>query len=489
MYQAAINKVYMYAAQLDLEKVQALVATEYDPRRSNSEKSAAIVALTMIIASKTIGSPMISLGGQMHLWTVNHYAQLRTKDLEDLKDVFATACGWSVVDTAMSRFHREFMKVLYRQADPGRVFRGDYELVRGICYEDGVLTIDKNGKEQFTDGHDPKRITTFCVPHRYKSTAPTSDVWDAFITRMIPNQVERQYVLASLANGIAGDPLNAQKMLILLGAAGAGKSTLIEAVINVVGQTNVMRIDTLSQLTSDDSRHRMRLGHSSLCVCGDASDKLGNKDVLKQVISKEDITARQLYNEPINVTPRSTILVATNELGFAHTLSDSGLARRLDIIIFRKGLAEGERDGLLGQKLKTPEALAAIGMSLSRALVEHSERNGGKLIRPSLIVESLAMLRRDGDALLSFFATVGLGVDENDSIVWIHQDDLQREFLSYCGINGFKAMSMRRLKSKLRSLGLEEVSKRGAKHCYKVFVTDDSLRQETSTGLLNYTCR
>ena len=489
MNQVAIDKVFLFAKTLDLTQVQSLVGDEYDPRRTSSEKAAAVTALAMIQAAKSIGSPMISLGGTMHLWTQSHYAQLKQRDLEELKEAFAIACGWTVVDTAVSKFHREFVKVLFRQADPGRVFRGDYEMVRGICFKDGVLTIKPNGSESFTRGHDPSQITTFCIPTEYKGRQTSSPVWDKFVNQVLPNSEERQYVLASLANGIAGDPLNAQKMLILLGAAGAGKSTLIEAISNVVGQSNVMRVDTLAQLTSDDSRHRMSLGHTSLCVCGDASDKLGNKDVLKQIVSKEDITARQLYSEPVRVTPKSSILVATNELGFTHSLSDSGLARRLDIIVFSKGLAETERDGTLGEKLKAKVNLAAIGIDLAKALTSHAAVNAGTLVRPAILTNSLVLLRRDGDALLSFLASVGLDPTEGDSSIWIHQDELQREFIAYCATNGFKPMSMRRLKGKFRSFGLEERAKRGNKHIYKFFVSDESLRREHASGMISELCQ
>ena len=45
----------------------------------------------------------------------------------------------------MSRFHKEFYKVLHRQADP-KIHSGDqYNPMRGIPFQDGVLTIDPEG--------------------------------------------------------------------------------------------------------------------------------------------------------------------------------------------------------------------------------------------------------------------------------------------------------------------------------------------------------
>jgi len=475
----------MSATSLEAEQVRALIDSDFDPRRVASEKQAAIVAMGIIVYAKTAGHPIVSLGGTIHLWDGTHYTKISMNALESLKEIFAIACGWTKVDIAMSRFHKEFYKVLHRQADPKILFGDQYNPMRGIPFEDGVLTIDPEGREKFIDGHRETDLTLYCIPHRYRAGEVLNASWNKFVEQALPNEEERAYVLASIANSIALDPLRAQKMLILLGAAGAGKSTLIEAISALIGNNNTMRIDTLGQLTQEDSRHRMKLASSTLCICGDASDKLGNKDVLKQIVSKEEITARMLYSEPCLIQPMASVLVATNEMGFSHALSDPGMARRLDVVLFTRSVDEKSRDSELHLKLQDQKAKAAIGWSLAKALLNHTAMHGKRLVRPDQMIESLRSLKEDGDSLLSFLASVGLTSDRSGRSATIHQNELFREFNSYCYENGFKPMSMRRLKGKLRSMSAELVPCQGRKHKVKLYIEDEKLYRQKSKMHIN----
>lgn len=471
-----IQKLIEFSQSIGEESIAAFIRSDYEPRRTSSEKSAAIVAISIIEASKAIGFPIISLGGVMHIWCSTHYKMVSTRDVERLKENFAIAAGWTVVDTAVTKFIKEFSRVITRQSDPSKVFIEGFSILKGMTFEDGVVIRKSDGKWGFVAGHKPNEISTYCIPDKFKSPKKKNADWQNFITRLIPSEEQRKYVLASLGNSICNDPLNAQKMLILLGAAGAGKTTLIESVCALVGQENVMKVDTLAQLTAEDSRHRMGLAHNTLCVCGDASDRLGNKDVLKQIISKEEITARLLFSEPIKIKPKSSVLIATNEIGFTHALSDGGLSRRMDIIMFDKGLKEKDRDSDLLNKLSSLEAKQVIGRELMLALIYHSELNEYRLVRPEEIEKSLDLLRQDGDAFLSFLAMHGLSTKHTgNKTVTIHQDDLLTQFNQFCSLNNFKTISMRKLKGKCRSFGIEAESCRGNKHRYRLQVDDDDL--------------
>ncbi len=476
----AIQRLLASSTSLQAEEIRSLIQSDFDPRRVASEKQAAIVAMSIIEYAKTAGYPIVSLGGTIHIWNSTHYSKITLNDLETMKLRFAEAATWTRVDIAMSRFRKEFLKVLHSQADPKILFGENYNPLRGIPFLDGVLTIDPEGRGLFIDGHRETDLTLYCIPHKYKAGEVLNASWNKFVERALPNEEERAYVLASIANSIALDPLRAQKMLILLGAAGAGKSTLIEAISSLIGTTNTMRIDTLGQLTQEDSRHRMKLASSTLCICGDASDKLGNKDVLKQIVSKEEVTARMLYSEPMLIQPMASVLVATNEMGFSHALSDPGMARRLDVVMFTKTISESERDSELHHKLQKKNAQAAIGWSLAKALLRHTDSNGKRLVRPKGMVESLRMLKEDGDSLLSFFASIGLSAEQKGAPTVIHQNELLREFNAYCYENNFKAMSMRRLKSKLRSMSATMITCQGRKHKVRLYVEDNSLYRTKS---------
>jgi len=186
--------------------------------------------------------------------------------------------------------------------------------------------------------------------------------------------------------------MHAQRMLLL--------STLIDAVVATIGKQNACRVDDLRNLTKDESRYRIDLANHILCICGDASGNLGNKDVLKQIVSKEEISGRRLYREVEYFVPRASLVVASNEIGFTHALGDSGISRRIDIVQFNNPVDEKNRDPFIGKKLAAPKEQREMVMDMIDCLLE-MQNNFGRMVRPDSLAQALDDLRYDGDTFLS----------------------------------------------------------------------------------------
>jgi len=452
------------------EKIVEIVEVPYDPDKCSAKSAAAMLGIAIPSLSQACGTPVLDIGGLTSIWCGTHYEPIT--DAYKSKIVKAFAAGAQLLKPSIltSDFTREFERSFSSSAKPEAVFGYDFG-VRGINYLDGVLTI-KGSQEAFRPGHKPQDLTTYCIPANWTG-GHRSQVWDSFMEEAIPDESSRQYVLAMFANAIAGDPFNAQKILLLIGAAGAGKSTMIEAIAGCIGFQNVMRTDNLAQITKDDSRHRMKLAHATLCVSADASEKIGDKDALKMIVSKEPIIARKLYAEPVEIRPRASLVVASNEMGLSYVLSDPGVARRFDIVNFRKAKDFKKRDINLHVKLSTDEARGGIGISLGVALLAEAKRSNGKLERPEIIEHELERLKIEGDPFLSWMESVGISVDEElKNTVVAHQDDLHDSFKTYCAKHGYNGWSIRRFKGRLRALNLDETGCHGGKHSYTFYVKD-----------------
>jgi phage/plasmid-associated DNA primase len=150
-------------------------------------------------------------------------------------------------------------------------------------------------------------------------------------------------------------------------------------------------VDDLRNLTKDDSRYRIDLAKNILCICGDASGNIGNKDVLKQIISKEEISGRRLYKEIEYFYPRASLLVASNEIGFTHALGDSGISRRIDIIQFNNPVAEKDRDPFIGEKLAAPLEQREMILDMVDCMIE-MQNTHGKMVRPDALAQALTDL-------------------------------------------------------------------------------------------------
>jgi phage/plasmid-associated DNA primase len=164
-------------------------------------------------------------------------------------------------------------------------------------------------------------------------------------------------------------------------------------------------------------------------------------------------------------------------MSLSHALSDPGVARRFDIITFKSAKEWSKRDPSLSDKLSTDESRAGIGKSLAEALIDVMKSSDNKLKRPVALQNELDNLRREGDPLESFLDHLGLAASCTPlcNTVEIHQDRLYSEFKVFCVENGYREWSIRKFKSRLRGLSVQELDAGSRKHKYQL-KCDDLLR-------------
>jgi phage/plasmid-associated DNA primase len=445
------------------------IGIEYDPAKISARSSAALLAAFIPACAKDLNIPVIEMGGITLIWCKTHFNPVGEHDKTRILRSFAKPAGLLKPAVLTQEFNREFSRGFANYASPVTVF-GNQQPRRGLNFEDGLVVFD-SGKPVLCEGHEPQWLSTYCIPCT-SSRSFTDKTWNVFLEETIPCAEVRRYTLAMMANAIAGDPVRAQKILLLIGAAGAGKSTLIEAIVAVIGTHNVMRSDNLAQITKDDSRHRMRLAQATLCVSADASDNLGDKDALKMIVSKEPIIARKLYSEPVEVVPRASLIVASNEAGFTYALSDPGVERRFDIVTFSHAKPESERDGKLIDRLRDKACQAAIGCSLLSAMANELEVGRGRLTRPDAMVRELYQMRVEGDPIMGWLNDSGVKIAIQSGSVEVHQTQALESFRTYCLRSGYAPWSMRKFKSRLRSLKVKAHGRRGKTHDYEFGIDD-----------------
>jgi len=449
--------------------VISTVGIDYDPAKISARSSAALLAAFIPACAKEMNIPLVELGGVSMVWCGTHFSPLGERQRTRILRAFAAPAGLLKPSILTQEFNREYVRGFAIYASPLEVF-GVSQAKRGLNFEDGLIVFD-TGRPQLEPSHNPEWLATFCIP--CDSTRKFNNRhWDVFVQETIPDDEVRSYTLAMMANAIAGDPVRAQKILLLIGAAGAGKSTLIEAVASVIGAHNVMRTDNLAQITKDDSRHRMKLAQATLCISADASDNLGDKDALKMIVSKEPIIARKLYSEPVEVVPRASLIVASNESGFSYALSDPGVERRFDIVMFTHAKPENQRDGTLIDRLKDESCQAAIGLSLLEHLTKQLEVGNGKLLRPQVMRDELEQLRVEGDPIMGWINDSGLCIAKTEGTLIVHQAEALESFRSFCVRSGYAAWSMRKFKARLRALRVTSHGRRGKTHDYEFGLKD-----------------
>jgi phage/plasmid-associated DNA primase len=423
-------------------------------------------------ASKEVKAPIILIGQEVHIWNGKNYER---GAVYDVIDATLRVLKLPVALAIDSDFIRNVEKALSVASD--RYAMGLDMSPKGINFQDGVLYMTQTSVE-FVKGHDHTKVFTYCLPFNYMGERKKSKVWRKFIEQIVPDRELRRYILASFANSIACDPMRAQRMLLLMGVGASGKSTLIDAVVATIGSQNACRVDDLRNLTKDDSRYRIDLAKNILCICGDASGNIGNKDVLKQIISKEEISGRRLYKEIEYFYPRASLLVASNEIGFTHALGDSGISRRIDIIQFNNPVAEKDRDPFIGEKLAAPLEQREMILDMVDCMIE-MQNTHGKMVRPDALAQALTDLMYDGDSFLAFMGWCGIEADgegpEDTNTEWLHQSALRDAYNRFSGEYGNAPLGMKGLKGKCRVQGAAMRSASGRSHNFKFKVVDNEL--------------
>ena len=158
----------------------------------------------------------------------------------DMQAYFKTMCEEDTI--AQIKFARLRSPALQAQlqdrycAQVGeRIFKfleNEFHSLCGVFYrgQDGFLDIHGTLHSQVK----PEWLCMWQAQRKWKGGTGIPKKFIETLNHAIDQQDVRDYVLASFGNALAGDPLNAQRALLLVGIGGSGKSTILDAVSNVV---------------------------------------------------------------------------------------------------------------------------------------------------------------------------------------------------------------------------------------------------------------
>jgi len=145
-----------------------------------------------------------------------------------------------------------------------------------------------------------------------------------------------------------------EKMLLILGGTDTGKSTLIEVIEELYGDSTITKI-SFPQLGMDRAFHVPDLKDSILNIDTDMEDQdIQRKSRVKKIISKEEIYAEAKGKDGYNMTPKANHLVTSNNCP-EHSDSTDAYFNRFITLTATSRIPESEKDRELSEKLKTDE--------------------------------------------------------------------------------------------------------------------------------------
>lgn len=260
-----------------------------------------------------------------------------------------------------------------------------------INLENGILDL----RSLMMLDHSPGWLSTIQLPIQWDPSAPTVE-WDNFILSLFPADAV-QFAYEIIGSCLVPNP-DIQEIPFLSGSGSNGKSTFIEALCGLLGNSNVSRISV-----PDISENRFAAaGLEGKLLNVDTDVEIGRwKSVapLKKITGGDGIRAENKGEKAFDFKPFCRLLLSGNELPDSKDVTH-GFFRRLLIVPFLAnfkpvsdgGAQNGAKNGANGAHSPLPRAAGAQSSILERLLTPQSR--SGALIRGVQALRQLQFARK-----------------------------------------------------------------------------------------------
>lgn len=411
-----------------------------------------------IYAYLTHTQHIINWGGVAYIYRNGYY----NEDLDGtILQSLISDCILENFDTSttVSRVHKKFFqkKELVRYLEDMNAYSPWY-----INFRNGMYDVKRRKMYK----HSPKTYSINQIPHDYDPDGKyTGTEIEKFLHFAIPEEDDRKMLLEYIGLCMTKDT-SQQKMLVIQGEGGTGKSTLINLIQDIVGKRNISNVS----LTELQQRFKPILMMGKLLnTCADLEiDALDDVSMVKKLIGEDDIDGEHKGLKPVSFHNYAKLLFSTNELPLVRNEKTKGFFRRLLVLTMNK---EPEtQDKNLKDKLRN-EIPYLIHISIE-ALREMYMREGGSITVSENSKAATKQLRLDSDSVEAFLEErCKLTKNRNDKM---SRSDVYEEYRAYCEEEERQAHSRTNLFKALRNKKVEE-----SRHASERFFLGIRLRDDT----------
>lgn len=231
-----------------------------------------------------------------------------------------------------------------------------------------------------------------------------------------------------------------QKAFILYGDGSNGKSTLLDAVIALLGDNNV------SSLSLKELNHNFKLSEitSKMANIGDdiSDEYLTDSSIFKKLVTGEEITVDKKNEQPYKIRNYAKMIFAANNL--PNTMDKSnGMIRRLSIIPFNAVFSKNDPDydPFIIDKLISEEGLNY----LLKVAVDGIRRvfANNKFTEPNVVITMVHEYEKENNNVLQFI----------DKVDVINRDatSVYNDYKFWCVENGVMSYKIRKFNSEIKT--------------------------------------
>ena len=279
------------------------------------------------------------------------------------------------------------------------------------------------------------KISAKFDPEAYDETV------DKTLDKIACNDPEVRALIEEMVGYILLPNVRYHKAFILKGEGSNGKSTLLEMIINMIGDQNI------SSLSMDELNHHFKLAEitNKLANIGDdISDKyINDSSIFKKLVSGEEITVEKKNESPYKIRNYATLLYAMNDLPQARDKS-YGFSRRLIIIPFNAEFkpTDPDFDPFIMDKLSSDNAVSYL-LNLGLAgLMRLFTSNG--FTQPKSVDKMLGEYLSDNNNVIPFL--------EEFTIENTISQEAYQEYTFWTSQSGLEPYGIRKFNKEVRKL-------------------------------------
>jgi putative DNA primase/helicase len=280
----------------------------------------------------------------------------------------------------------------------------------------------------------------------------------AFLARVLPDPEVRRFLRHMTGYGMTG-VTSEQCIAFLYGGGANGKSTFLDVIQDMLGDyAQTAAPDLLTSRGGD--RHPTELADlfgarwvSSIEV--DEGKRLA-ETLVKQMTGGDKLKARFMRTDFFQWTPTHKLFLAANHKPEIRG-TDYAIWRRIKLIPFTVTIPESERDGKLGERLRT-ELPGILNWAIAGCLDWQQYGLGV----PQAVKDATEEYRQEQDVIAQFLEDRCV----LDPQAWVHSGTLIKVYAAWCESNGSKPVSTTAFGRRMNERGLTPGRGRDGKRVY-----------------------
>lgn len=201
--------------------------------------------------------------------------------------------------------------------------------------------------------HDREELFITALPFAYDAAAK-APVWEAFVARIMCGSAPLIEALQNAMGYLFTRNLHLEIMIGLVGEGANGKSTLIDVIAELVGETGAsyMPLQTITKASGDGLYSRVGLSGRWVNFTQELSPRTMESTEFKNLITGKNIIARDPFGKTFTIASAPKQVCAMNSTEHLIKERTHGFMRRLWLIPFNYTVPEQERDRWLAEKLR-----------------------------------------------------------------------------------------------------------------------------------------